>query len=206
MQSSDSQQDTLTPEDNLASPKNSQNHSQLLEKSKCMELVVFDADKGFENTDDRLVPAGDESTYAPCPSQSSHSNVMDSNLRDLLQLESVDESGPPPPTNSSLRWRSSPITPMTQLAPSELKDFGTVSKHSDMFEDDTPEILKPSSTSVESVKVSSPNKKRISPPHNHMNTSESLRSSRKFVLRAVSTFPSLTPYSKNGSNDSRGQT
>lgn len=203
LQSSDPHHDMFTSEENFASSRTAQNHNVHLEKNKYMDVGVLDVQKSPENTEDRIVPADDESLYEHCSSQSSNIDAKNSNLRNISQCESFAESGPLPPS-SSLRWRSSPITPVTQLATSELKDFGTGSEHSDMFEDDTPEILKHSSTPVKSVKVSSPNKKRISPPHNHMSSRESLKSSRKFVLRAVPSFPSLTPYSKNGSLDNRG--
>ncbi|XP_021737993.1 protein tesmin/TSO1-like CXC 3 [Chenopodium quinoa] len=200
----ESHTDTLTSEENPASPSNSQNHGELLEKNKCTDVGVPDAEKGLENTEDRLVLAGDdESVNAHCSSQLSKPDVKNSILRNKSQPESFAESGPLAPS-SSLRWRSSPITPITQLTTSELKEFGTGSTHFDMFEDDTPEILKQSPTPIKSVKLSSPNKKRISPPHNHINSSESLKISRKFVLRAVPSFPPLTPYSKNSNLDNRG--
>ncbi|KAF2303868.1 hypothetical protein GH714_023989 [Hevea brasiliensis] len=65
-------------------------------------------------------------------------------------------------------------------------------------EDDTPEILKEASTPVTSVKASSPNKKRVSPPHKHIqdlrsSSSGGLKSGRKFILKAVPSFPPLTP-------------
>ncbi|XP_050363583.1 protein tesmin/TSO1-like CXC 2 isoform X2 [Argentina anserina] len=99
----------------------------------------------------------------------------------------------------SLHSRSSPVTPMHPLG--EMKSFqgfDSEKGHHDVLQDDTPEILKDTSNPIKSVKVSSPNKKRVSPPHSlnlelGTSTSGSLRSGRKFILRAVPSFPPLTP-------------
>ncbi|KAL8166467.1 hypothetical protein V2J09_007966 [Rumex salicifolius] len=67
------------------------------------------------------------------------------------------------------------------------------------MDNDTPMILRDCSAPIKSVKVSSPNKKRISPPHNHLNEllpqsfSGEMRSSRKFIFRSVPKFPPLSP-------------
>ncbi|GER45135.1 tesmin/TSO1-like CXC domain-containing protein [Striga asiatica] len=63
--------------------------------------------------------------------------------------------------------------------------------------DDTPEMLKDSPTPVNGVKVCSPNKKRVSPPHRRPNefgssSSVGIRTGRKFILKAISAFPPLT--------------
>ncbi|XP_057520643.1 protein tesmin/TSO1-like CXC 2 isoform X2 [Amaranthus tricolor] len=202
MQTLDSHHDMLTSEGRPSSPEISQCHGVLLEKTKSTDLVALHAEKVSENTVE-LVGTDDDPILAPC-SQSSDTDVINSNSRNVSLPHSSAECVPPPPS-SVLRWRSSPITPCRQSVTLDLKDFGAGSKDPDMFEDDTPEILKHSSTTVKSVKMSSPNKKRISPPHHLNNSSESLRSSRKFVLRAVPSFPSLTPYSKTGRDDTKGQ-
>lgn len=98
----------------------------------------------------------------------------------------------------SFRWRSSPITPLTRLHESKNQGHDTDSGLYDILEDDTPEILKEASTPITSVKASSPNKKRVSPPHKHIqglwsSSSGGLRSGRKFILKAVPSFPPLTP-------------
>lgn len=68
------------------------------------------------------------------------------------------------------------------------------SEFDDILENETP------------VVVSSPNKKRVSPPHGHIHelgsgSSGGLRSGRKFILKSVPSFPPLTPCI-----DSRGST
>ncbi|KAJ9184008.1 hypothetical protein P3X46_007793 [Hevea brasiliensis] len=111
----------------------------------------------------------------------------------------------------SLRWRSSPITPMTRLGESEAKNQGhdIDSGLYDILEDDTTEILKEAAIPTTSVKASSPNKKRVSPPHKHIhdlrsNSSGGLKSGRKFILKAVPSFPPLTPcIDSKGSTDEK---
>ncbi|XP_021828730.1 CRC domain-containing protein TSO1-like isoform X2 [Prunus avium] len=110
-------------------------------------------------------------------------------------------------SDSSLHRRSSPVTPMTRLGGT--KSFQGLDFENglyDILQDDTPEILKDTSTPIRSLKVSSPNKKRVSPPHSHnhelgASSSGALRSGRKFILKAVPSFPPLTPCigSKGGS-------
>ncbi|CAA0821351.1 Protein tesmin/TSO1-like CXC 2 [Striga hermonthica] len=70
---------------------------------------------------------------------------------------------------------------------------------SGVIQDDTPEMLKDNSTPVNGVKVCSPNKKRVSPPHVRLHefsgssSSVGIRTGRKFILKAVPSFPPLTP-------------
>ncbi|TYI39989.1 hypothetical protein ES332_A02G133200v1 [Gossypium tomentosum] len=79
----------------------------------------------------------------------------------------------------------------------------------DILEDDMPEILKDTSMPIKPVKAGSPNGKRVSPPHNlhQLGSSSSgpLRSGRKFILKAVPSFPPLTPCidAKGSCNQSR---
>lgn len=80
-----------------------------------------------------------------------------------------------------LVWRGSPITPMA----------GFEYDVSMQEQDETPQILKDSSTGLNMVKASSPNKKRVSPPHEEF-SSVGIRT-RKFTLKAVPSFPPLTP-------------
>ncbi|CAN4076811.1 unnamed protein product [Withania somnifera] len=100
-----------------------------------------------------------------------------------------------------LRWRNSPMTPITQFDGSGINALELLDsdKKPYVMEDDTPEILKDSSIPKNGVKVNSPNKKRVSPPHRHLNefgftsSGGGLKTGRKFILRAVPSFPPLTP-------------
>lgn len=103
-------------------------------------------------------------------------------------------------SGGSLRWRSSPIPPSTQLG--ETKIFQGLESDNELYdilEDDTPTILKDASTPTKAVKASSPKQKRVSPPkiQSHERGSSSslaiLKSGRKFILQAVPSFPPLTP-------------
>lgn len=102
-------------------------------------------------------------------------------------------------SGSSLRWRSSPGTPLTELGGTKsLQALDSDGRLSGILEDDTPEVLKDASTLTKSVKVSSPSRKRVSPPHGHAHehrssSSSMLKSGRKFILKAVPSFPPLTP-------------
>lgn len=61
------------------------------------------------------------------------------------------------------------------------------------MEDEIPEILCSSSTPTASIKSTSPNSKRVSPPHSDFGTSPNLRSGRRLILQSIPSFPSLTP-------------
>lgn len=114
-------------------------------------------------------------------------------------------------SDNSRDWQISPVTPVMRLDGIEphlrlVSDGGLY----DILEDETPEILK-ETPAINPVKVSSPNKKRVSPPHRHLHESGTtssgpLRSGRKFILRSVPSFPPLTPCvdfkSSNGQNSS----
>lgn len=100
---------------------------------------------------------------------------------------------------SSQHWRSSPITPMTQSSGTKNHQaLDSDSRLCSLLEDDTPDILKDASTPVKSDKVSSPSRKRVSPPQARghelgSSSSGALKSGRKFILKSVPSFPPLTP-------------
>ncbi|KAK7293781.1 hypothetical protein RJT34_16655 [Clitoria ternatea] len=106
----------------------------------------------------------------------------------------------------SLRWRSSPVTPRTKVVGSQQCPESD-DKHFDILEDETPDILKEASTPMKPVKVNSPTQKRVSPPQSHhkfgSSSSGALRSSRKFILKAVPSFPPLTPCVDSKGNDNQ---
>ncbi|XP_022878826.1 protein tesmin/TSO1-like CXC 2 isoform X2 [Olea europaea var. sylvestris] len=60
-----------------------------------------------------------------------------------------------------------------------------------VLEDEMPDFLQAQSP-ISCIKTSSPNSKRVSPPH-RIGTSPSMRSSRKLILQSIPAFPSLTP-------------
>lgn len=117
-------------------------------------------------------------------------------------------------SSGSLRWRSSPNTPRTGLGEAQyVQSVESDSRLFDILEDETPDILKEVSTPTKSVKANSPAQKRVSPPQSHLrglglSSSSGLRNGRKFILRAVPSFPPLTPCtdSKGNENEDLGNT
>ncbi|KAK9130820.1 hypothetical protein Sjap_011307 [Stephania japonica] len=102
--------------------------------------------------------------------------------------------------SGSFRLHAGSVTPIHHLGGSELQQKPGTHGGYCFTEDDTPEILKDSSTPIKAIKANSPNRKRVSPPHSRFNelrpsSSPSLRSGRKFVLQSIPSFPPLTPYS-----------
>ncbi|GFS44980.1 TESMIN/TSO1-like CXC 2 [Actinidia rufa] len=94
---------------------------------------------------------------------------------------------------SSLRWCGTPITPAAKFGGTKiLQAVESDEKVHYILEDDMPDILKDKPTPLNGVKVSSPNKKRISPPR-RSSCSIDLTSARKFILQAMPSFPPLTP-------------
>ncbi|XP_077247892.1 protein tesmin/TSO1-like CXC 2 [Tasmannia lanceolata] len=64
----------------------------------------------------------------------------------------------------------------------------------DINEEETPDILRSDCSPVHGVKTVSPNRKRVSPPHNELGSSPGRRSSRKLILQSIPSFPSLTSH------------
>ncbi|XP_068648595.1 uncharacterized protein [Aristolochia californica] len=99
------------------------------------------------------------------------------------------------------KWRNSPVTPVAHFGGTKFviepdKDRELCNTP----EDETPDILKETHSPIKAVKVSSPNQKRVSPPHNRMqelrSSTSPVKSGRKFILQSVPSFPPLSPYSE----------
>ncbi|OWM86684.1 hypothetical protein CDL15_Pgr015720 [Punica granatum] len=149
----------------------------------------------------------------PVVTSSSSSSSSSSKARNSISTRGsrivlVSKSGQEPSSSrTSLQGRISPITPITDVLLNNKsgKDLNSSTRHSGVSEDDTPEILKEASTPTKSINVSSPNRKRVSPPHSWARSSSSvcLKSGRKFILKAVPSFPPLTPcIDRGGSKNS----
>ena len=67
-----------------------------------------------------------------------------------------------------------------------------------VFDEEMPDILKEAS-SPGIVKTSSPNGKRVSPPHNALSISPSRKGGRKLILKSIPSFPSLLGETNSGS-------
>ncbi|TYH36343.1 hypothetical protein ES332_D13G257700v1 [Gossypium tomentosum] len=191
------------------SPRTSNTNDILLETSKENLYVGSYHDKVNYNNADNIL--ADDCHQTPLPNHPSI--IIDSSSSKPRELTNLSRLNLGPRSGcftlgGSLRWRSSPITPKSPID-KELQQLDSDGGLYDILEDDTPEMLKDTSTPLKSVKASSPNGKRVSPPHKlHQlgsSSSGSLRSGRKFLLKAVPSFPPLTPciVSKGNSNESR---
>lgn len=89
--------------------------------------------------------------------------------------------GTSPCRNTSLR-KSGFLQPQLSLE----KNFPVEQK------DETPDILRGNCSPIGGVKIASPNRKRVSPPHNEFGLSPGQRR-RKLILKSIPSFPSLTP-------------
>ncbi|MBA0632121.1 hypothetical protein Godav_000922 [Gossypium davidsonii] len=193
------------------SPRTSDSNDILLETSKGnLDIDSFCEGISYNNA----VALADEFHCTPLPN---HPSVIigspSSKARELTSLSRVqlDPRSRSLTPGGSLHWHSSPIMPMSPLNDNK-KLQGLDSADGglyDILEDDMPEILKDTSMPIKPVKAGSPNGKRVSPPHNlhQLGSSSSgpLRSGRKFILKAVPSFPPLTPCidAKGSSNQSR---
>lgn len=124
-------------------------------------------------------------------------------------------------TSDNIHWQTpvnakvTPVTPALSSTActagnklSDASDFDMQSHDvSCSLEDDTPDILKNNCSPTRGLKASSPNQKRVSPPHNYcpkemMNrrpiSSPGIRSGRKYILQSVPSFPPLTPLPGEG--------
>ncbi|PIN12528.1 hypothetical protein CDL12_14865 [Handroanthus impetiginosus] len=173
------------------SPRDSINNGMISEKF--LDLVDRELCYGNAETADELVSV--------CHQPGKPGNLSGIRNPQEWANNSKDQSfsGSKQYSSTSYHWHGSPNTPMAQF--SGTKDLKVVELDGDLsniMHDDTPDILKDCPTPVNAVKVSSPNKKRISPPHSRhhdisSSSSHGVRTGRKFILKAVPSFPPLTP-------------
>ncbi|KAA8525382.1 hypothetical protein F0562_007200 [Nyssa sinensis] len=218
----------LSPESDLASlppyrkssesPRNSNYHDLLIQTRKdildvvsCHQELDYDsAETGGEFSQRCDVLANiHHLTSLPDPPSMAKASSMSSKTMDWTNVSrgQLCPGSGHSSSVSSLCWRSSPITPMTQFGGAKLLQvLDSDDRLYDILEDDIPEILKDTPTHFNAMKGSSPNKKRVSPPHSCLHelgssSSASLRS-RQLILQAMPPFPPLTPCidSKEGTN------
>lgn len=75
----------------------------------------------------------------------------------------------------------------------KLNPLRSLSKIQNDQKDEIPEILQNNASPNSGIKLSSPNSKRVSPPHCKIGQSPGQRSSRKLILQSIPSFPALTP-------------
>uniref|UniRef100_A0A0A9DSD5 Uncharacterized protein n=1 Tax=Arundo donax TaxID=35708 RepID=A0A0A9DSD5_ARUDO len=62
-----------------------------------------------------------------------------------------------------------------------------------------PDILREADSPSNCVKTTSPNGKRVSPPHNALTISPNCKGGRKLILKSIPSFPSLMGDANSGS-------
>ncbi|KAK8683057.1 hypothetical protein V6N13_039127 [Hibiscus sabdariffa] len=193
------------------SPRTSDSNDMCLETSK-EKLDIESYCEGISYNS--VVALADEFHQTPLPNHPSIAmGSSSSKARELTNLSrfQLDHRSGSLTSGGSLHWHSPPITPMSPL--DENKNLQGLDPADgglfDILEDDMPEILKDTSMAIMPVKAVSPNGKRVSPPHNlhQLGSSSSgpLRSGRKFILKAVPSFPPLTPCIDSKSSSTQGR-
>lgn len=178
------------------SPRGSDNDTISETTKEILDLVSFDLESHYGNveTENEISETHQESEKTGLPSQRPDSKGGANNL----VLQSSSRSGSYSSARS-LRFRGSLNTPVANL--SGTKHQQVMDSDHDLFDvmqDDTPEILKDTSRPLNAVNVSSPNKKRVSPPHSKVpkfdsSSPASFRTAVKYILKSVPSFPPLTP-------------
>ncbi|XP_057771625.1 protein tesmin/TSO1-like CXC 2 isoform X2 [Salvia miltiorrhiza] len=111
--------------------------------------------------------------------------------RSSAQLPFSSKKKPPRSSFPSIASSSSSFLPRQGFGKSSF--FPPPPKFETIREDEIPDFLQGGGSPDGGVQSSSPNRKRVSPPHNAGSTSPGLRSSRKLILESIPSFPSLTP-------------
>ncbi|KAK8602061.1 hypothetical protein V6N13_058277 [Hibiscus sabdariffa] len=193
------------------SPRTSDSNDMCLDTSKeKLDIESYCEGISYNN----VVALADEFHQTPLPNHPSIAiGSSSSKARELTNLSrfQLDPRSGSLTSGGSLHWHSPPITPMSPL--DENKNLQGLDPADgglfDILEDDMPEILKGTSMAIMPVKAGSPNGKRVSPPHNlhQLGSSSSgpLRSGRKFILKAVPSFPPLTPCIDSKSSSTQGR-
>ncbi|KAF8713472.1 hypothetical protein HU200_028249 [Digitaria exilis] len=113
----------------------------------------------------------------------------------LLKLPNFSSAKPPRPSKArsgnSRSSASKANTTAQSCKPSKVA--GTV------IDEEMPDILKEADSPSSGVKTTSPNGKRVSPPHNALSISPNRKGGRKLILKSIPSFPSLTGDSNSGS-------
>ncbi|XP_031489263.1 uncharacterized protein LOC116256871 [Nymphaea colorata] len=111
-------------------------------------------------------------------------------------------------SSRSAGWQDSPITPVHQMGNKKVVlELDPDAGMHGLMDVETPDILNKTRSPIVVAKAGSPNQKRVSSPRVCLSdlarstSSPGIRSSRKFILQSVPSFPSLTPYCKSKGNE-----
>ncbi|KZV14429.1 hypothetical protein F511_43244 [Dorcoceras hygrometricum] len=191
------------------SPRSSDNDTMSETTKEILDLVSFDLESDYGNveTGNEISESHQEPGKTTLVSHRPDSQGWTNNL--ILQSSSRNV---PYSSVKPSRFHGSPNTPVSNLSGTKHQELLDLDHDLfDVMQDDTPEILKDTPTPLNAVKVSSPNKKRVSPPHSQVPKFDSssparFRNAVKFILKSVPSFPPLTPCinPKNGSFEQSG--
>lgn len=126
--------------------------------------------------------------------QFSHLTLKALSLRLPVEMPFYSSSKPPQPIRLSI-GRSPALYGTHMFQKPELVHLQTKLDNvtTILGDDDTPSILRSTATSTTGVKVTSPNGKRVSPPHNGVgSTPPNRKGCRKLILKSIPSFPSLS--------------
>uniref|UniRef100_A0A0D3GMV8 CRC domain-containing protein n=1 Tax=Oryza barthii TaxID=65489 RepID=A0A0D3GMV8_9ORYZ len=113
----------------------------------------------------------------------------------LLKPPNFSSAKPPRPTKArSNSSRSSSKAPGAVHS----QKFSKIANSG--LNEEMPDILRDDASPGNCVKTSSPNGKRVSPPHNALSVSPSRKGGRKLILKSIPSFPSLIGDASSGSS------
>ncbi|PVH63502.1 hypothetical protein PAHAL_2G043600 [Panicum hallii] len=113
----------------------------------------------------------------------------------LLKLPNFSSAKPPRPSKArSGNYRSS-----ASKATATLQSCKSSKVAGSAIDEGMPDILKEADSPNNCVKTTSPNGKRVSPPHNALSISPNRKGGRKLILKSIPSFPSLMGESNSGS-------
>ncbi|KAG8083742.1 hypothetical protein GUJ93_ZPchr0016g2593 [Zizania palustris] len=105
----------------------------------------------------------------------------------LLKPPNFSSAKPPRPTKARTGNLSRSSSKAAQAVHS--RKFSKVAETG--LDEEMPNILRDDASPGSCVKTSSPNGKRVSPPHNALSVSPSQKGGRKLILKSIPSFPSL---------------
>ncbi|XP_062202156.1 protein tesmin/TSO1-like CXC 2 [Phragmites australis] len=127
----------------------------------------------------------------PAPAENVLATPLIVDCRPLVALPPPSSKKPQPRSSTKVTGHSSRLCNSQAPLKSDIL-LSPFKNYAEMFlGDSTPETLNGNSSPQTSVKVVSPNKKRISPPRIGTGLSPICKSGRKFILKSIPSFPSL---------------
>ncbi|OEL28899.1 Protein tesmin/TSO1-like CXC 2 [Dichanthelium oligosanthes] len=113
----------------------------------------------------------------------------------LLKLPNFSSAKPPRPSKA----RSGNSRLSASKAATTLQSCKSSKVAGSDIDEEMPDILKEANSPNSCVKTTSPNGKRVSPPHNALSISPNRKGGRKLILKSIPSFPSLMGDSNSGS-------